>query len=86
MKLKFDKFHVYLLKYPPSASHSVICPYNTEVKTHPYALLFQVRMYGSFFQLTKAIQSYLAADDPGELFVKILERLEDDFDNGAVSR
>ena len=43
-------------------------------------------MYGSFHQLTKAIQSYLAADDPGKLFVKILERLEEDFDNGAVSR
>ena len=46
----------------------------------------QVRMYGSFEQLTTAIKSYLQAEDPGKLFVKILERLEADFDHGAASR
>ncbi|XP_063951363.1 uncharacterized protein LOC129253865 [Lytechinus pictus] len=50
------------------------------------ALLDEVRMYGSFSQLTTAIKSYLAADDPGALFVKILQRLENDFETGAVSR
>lgn len=43
-------------------------------------------MYGSFEQLTNAIRSYLTAEDPGKLFVKILERLETDFENGSVSR
>eukprot|EP00057_Strongylocentrotus_purpuratus_P003545 XP_003726872.2 PREDICTED: TPR repeat-containing protein DDB_G0287407 [Strongylocentrotus purpuratus] len=50
------------------------------------ALLDEVRMYGSFSQLTTAIKSYLAADDAGALFVLILQRLESDFETGAVSR
>ncbi|XP_072039857.1 uncharacterized protein [Amphiura filiformis] len=50
------------------------------------ALLDEVRMYGSFEQLTTAIKSYLTADDPGTLFVKILERLEADFDHGTFPR
>ena len=40
---------------------------------------FQVRVYGSFRTLTQKIQEYLQADNPGDLFAKILERMEDDF-------
>ncbi|XP_071484949.1 uncharacterized protein [Diadema antillarum] len=50
------------------------------------ALLDEVRIYGSFNQLTTAIKSYLAADNPGKLFGKILERMEDDFEKGSLSR
>ncbi|XP_041454385.1 uncharacterized protein LOC121407396 [Lytechinus variegatus] len=50
------------------------------------ALLDEVRVYGNFFQLTTAINSYLTAEDPGALFVKVLQRLENDFEKGAVCR
>ncbi|XP_022091330.1 uncharacterized protein LOC110979639 [Acanthaster planci] len=50
------------------------------------SLLDEVRMYGNFFQLTTAIREYLAAGNPGELFVKILDRFEDDFERGIVER
>ena len=43
-------------------------------------------MFGSYEQLTSAIQTYLLAKDPGELFVKILERLESDFESGVEAR
>ena len=43
-------------------------------------------MYGDFFQLTTAIKEYLAAGNPGELFVKILDRMEDDFEQRLVER
>ncbi|XP_030831949.1 TPR repeat-containing protein DDB_G0287407 [Strongylocentrotus purpuratus] len=50
------------------------------------ALLDEVRVYGDFFKLTPAIKSYLTAEDPGALFVKVLQRLENDFEKGAVCR
>lgn len=50
------------------------------------ALLEEVRIYGDFFQLTGAIKSYLEAQDPGQLFVKVLERLESDFESGEYGR
>ncbi|XP_022088563.1 uncharacterized protein LOC110978130 isoform X2 [Acanthaster planci] len=50
------------------------------------ALLDEVRMYGNFFQLTTAIKGYLAAGNPGELFVKILDRMENDFEQSIVER
>ena len=45
----------------------------------PMLYPFQVRVYGSFRTLTQKIQEYLQADNPGDLFAKILERMEDDF-------
>ena len=39
-------------------------------------------MYGSFRTLTDKIKDYLTADSPGDLFAKILERLELDFEGG----
>ncbi|XP_071504967.1 uncharacterized protein [Diadema antillarum] len=50
------------------------------------ALLDEVRIYGYFFKLTDAIRRYLEASDPGELFVKVLERLEADFETGENGR
>ncbi|XP_071959589.1 uncharacterized protein [Antedon mediterranea] len=50
------------------------------------SLMDEIRMYGSFYQLTSAIKTYLLADNPGELFVKILERLENDFEVGSFER
>ena len=49
-------------------------------------LYLKVRMFGSYEQLTSAIKTYLLAKDPDELFVKILERLESDFESGAEAR
>ena len=46
----------------------------------------QVRVYGNFRKLTEKIQEYLQADSPGELFAKILERLEVDFEQGQQPR
>ncbi|KAK3101549.1 hypothetical protein FSP39_004391 [Pinctada imbricata] len=43
------------------------------------SLLDEVRLYGSFRTLTKRIQDYLQADNPGDLFAKILERMEEDY-------
>ncbi|XP_072040846.1 uncharacterized protein [Amphiura filiformis] len=50
------------------------------------ALLDEVRVFGSFEHLTNAIKDYVKAKDPGELFVKILERLESDFESGSEGR
>ncbi|XP_041471148.1 TPR repeat-containing protein DDB_G0287407-like [Lytechinus variegatus] len=50
------------------------------------ALLDEVRVYGSFYQLTSSIKNYLEAQDPGQLFVKVLERLESDFEQGEHGR
>ncbi|XP_030833932.1 TPR repeat-containing protein DDB_G0287407 [Strongylocentrotus purpuratus] len=50
------------------------------------ALLDEVRVYGSFYELTAAIKTYLQARDPGQLFVKVLERLESDFERGEHGR
>ncbi|XP_033109971.1 uncharacterized protein LOC117111194 [Anneissia japonica] len=50
------------------------------------SLMDEIRIYGSFYQLTNAIKTYLRADDPGKLFVKILERLETDFESGPYER
>eukprot|EP00057_Strongylocentrotus_purpuratus_P006384 XP_011660858.1 PREDICTED: uncharacterized protein LOC576310 isoform X1 [Strongylocentrotus purpuratus] len=50
------------------------------------ALLDEVRVYGSFYELTAAIKTYLEAQDPGQLFVKVLERLESDFERGEHGR
>ena len=52
----------------------------------PFPVFLQVRMYGNFFQLTTAIKGYLAASNPGELFVKILDRMENDFEQSIVER
>ncbi|XP_033745872.1 LOW QUALITY PROTEIN: uncharacterized protein LOC117331312 [Pecten maximus] len=46
------------------------------------SLLDEVRVYGSFRTLTQKIQEYLLAGNPGDLFAKILERLEGDFEDG----
>ena len=46
----------------------------------------KVRMFGSFRLLTKKIEEYLTAETPGELFAKILERLEEDFEKGTHKR
>jgi len=46
----------------------------------------QVRMYGSFRTLTDKIKDYLTASNPGDLFAKILERLEGDFEKGTNER
>ena len=43
-------------------------------------------MYGVYEKLTGAIKDYLAARDPGELYVKVLERLEADFEKGENGR
>ena len=43
-------------------------------------------MYGSFRTLTDRIKEYLKADSPGDLFAKILERLEEDFEHGEYER
>ena len=43
-------------------------------------------MFGSFEHLTGAIKEYVKAKDAGELFVKILERLEKDFESGSDAR
>ena len=43
-------------------------------------------MYGSFRQLSAKIREYLSADNPGDLFAKILERLEEDFEKGQHNR
>ena len=43
-------------------------------------------MFGSFRKLTSKIQEYLTADTPGDLFAKILERLEQDFEKGDPQR
>ncbi|XP_072041437.1 TPR repeat-containing protein DDB_G0287407-like, partial [Amphiura filiformis] len=50
------------------------------------ALLEEIRMFGRFEKLDEEITKYLESKNPGELFEKILERLENDFDKGAVSR
>ncbi|XP_052774907.1 uncharacterized protein LOC128213338 [Mya arenaria] len=50
------------------------------------SLLDEVRMYGSFRTLTDKIQDYLMASNPGDLFAKILSRLEGDFENGEDDR
>ena len=47
---------------------------------------FQVRIYGSFRTLTDKINTYLQAGTPAELFAKILERLEGDFEVGDENR
>ena len=39
-------------------------------------------MFGNFRQLTSKISNYLTADSPGVLFEKILQRLEEDFEQG----
>ena len=46
----------------------------------------QVRVFGSFRTLTAKITDYLSAATPGELFAKILLRLEGDFEKGAHTR
>lgn len=43
-------------------------------------------MYGSFRTLTDKIRDYLTAANPGDLFAKILERLEGDFETGVSQR
>ena len=43
-------------------------------------------MYGSFRTLTEKIDDYLTADNAGDLFAKILSRLEDDFEQGPNAR
>ena len=43
-------------------------------------------MYGNFRSLTAKIEEYLVADTPGDLFAKILERLEQDFESGLHNR
>lgn len=43
-------------------------------------------MYGSFRTLTTKIQEYLSADSPQDLFAKILERLEGDFEKAQNDR
>lgn len=43
-------------------------------------------MYGSFRTLTAKIQEYLSADTPQDLFAKILDRLEEDFEKGDNAR
>ncbi|KAJ8300745.1 hypothetical protein KUTeg_022264 [Tegillarca granosa] len=45
------------------------------------SLLDEVRVYGSFSKLTRKIEEYLTASNPGDLFAKILDRLETDFEN-----
>ncbi|XP_064632184.1 uncharacterized protein LOC135490720 isoform X2 [Lineus longissimus] len=50
------------------------------------ALLDEVRIYGSFSSLSQKIADYLLADTPGDLFTKILERLEADFEKGSIER
>ena len=46
----------------------------------------KVRMYGNFRLLTDKIRGYLEAETPGDLFAKILERLEQDFETGLHTR
>lgn len=43
-------------------------------------------MYGNFRLLTDKIKEYLTADTPKDLFAKILERLEEDFEKGDNAR
>lgn len=43
-------------------------------------------MYGSFRTLTNKILEYLSAESPQDLFAKILERLEDDYEIGENAR
>ncbi|VDI39379.1 Hypothetical predicted protein [Mytilus galloprovincialis] len=50
------------------------------------SLLDEIRIFGSFRQLTDKIKEYLSARNPQELFAKILERLEHDFETGTNSR
>ena len=39
-------------------------------------------MYGNFRSLSSKITEYLTAESPGDLFEKILERLDEDFETG----
>ncbi|XP_063416845.1 uncharacterized protein LOC134699089 isoform X1 [Mytilus trossulus] len=50
------------------------------------SLLDEIRIFGSFRQLTDKIKEYLSARNPQELFAKILERLEHDFETGTNPR
>jgi hypothetical protein len=43
-------------------------------------------MFGLFRKLTEKIEEYLKAENPQELFAKILGRLENDFEKGTHSR
>lgn len=58
----------------------------TYIYIHVNILCLKVRMYGSFRTLSDKIQEYLTADTPGDLFAKILERLEGDFEKGENAR
>ncbi|VDI38996.1 Hypothetical predicted protein [Mytilus galloprovincialis] len=50
------------------------------------SLLDEVRMFGSFRTLTNKISEYLSAESPQDLFAKILERLEEEFEKGQTPR
>ncbi|CAG2252128.1 NPHP3 [Mytilus edulis] len=50
------------------------------------SLLDEVRMFGSFRTLTNKITEYLSAESPQDLFAKILERLEEEFEKGQTPR
>ncbi|XP_013386754.1 TPR repeat-containing protein DDB_G0287407-like [Lingula anatina] len=45
------------------------------------SLLDEVRLFGSFEQLGNKVREYLTAGTPGDLFAKILARLEGDFED-----
>ncbi|XP_038072011.1 uncharacterized protein LOC119740704 [Patiria miniata] len=87
---KSDIITGYLTLYGKSLNEEqgslIINAKQTDNPLYLKALLDEVRMYGSFFQLTTAIKEYLAAGSPGELFVKILDRFQDDFEQGIVER
>ncbi|XP_077992057.1 uncharacterized protein LOC144446177 [Glandiceps talaboti] len=50
------------------------------------ALLDELRVFGEFSKLDQRIKNLLSAEDPSVLFGKILERLEQDFEQGTYGR
>jgi hypothetical protein len=56
---------------------------NTRNPLYLITFLQEVRVFGSYETLNKRIDHYMEAKDETEMFLKVIDRLEEDFDKGA---
>jgi len=68
-------------KLPPHIVNKII---NDDISHHPYSLLLlldELRIFGVFEELNDFIDNYLEARDAKELFIKLFERMEGDYED-----
>jgi tetratricopeptide (TPR) repeat protein len=80
-----ELIHKYLAQYSKTLDirlvNKIIANEQARIPLYLLTLLNEIRLFGKYEELEKRLNYYLDSSSPHDLFIKVLERLENDFNN-----